>query len=134
MIVCDKRSLRGRRFKREGKGSFGKGKGVLGKGVRVSLANSLFLPFQTPATQATTNVTWQRKVKLRVWHKCFKPNSPFTARHIVGHPIPSANVETRPKLTLGTCQKLAGGRGGGGNFIFGFGNEVTHPCNGSEIC
>ena len=24
--------------------------------------------------------------------------------------------------------------GGGGNFKFGFGNEVTHPCNGSEIC
>ena len=23
---------------------------------------------------------------------------------------------------------------GGGNFKFGFGNEVTHPCNGSEIC
>ena len=32
----------------------------------------------------------------------------------------------------GTCQKLAGG--GGGNFKFGFGNEVTHPCNGIEIC
>ena len=24
--------------------------------------------------------------------------------------------------------------GGGGNFEFGFGNEVTDPCNGSEIC
>ena len=37
---------------------------------------------------------------------------------------------------LGTCQKLAGGGGGerGGNFKFGFGNEITHPCNGSEIC
>ena len=34
---------------------------------------------------------------------------------------------------LGTCQKLAGGEGGG-NFKFGFGNKVTHPCNGSEIC
>jgi len=22
----------------------------------------------------------------------------------------------------------------GGNLKFGFGNEVTHPCNGSEIC
>ena len=22
---------------------------------------------------------------------------------------------------------------GGGNFKFGFGNEVTHPCDGSEI-
>ena len=22
----------------------------------------------------------------------------------------------------------------GGNFKFGFGNEVTHACNGSEIC
>ena len=53
----------------------------------------------------------------------------------MGHPIPSTNVETKPKLTLGACQKLAGGRGGGGvNFIFGFGNEMTHPCNGSEIC
>ena len=27
-----------------------------------------------------------------------------------------------------------GGGGGGGNFEFGFGNEVTDPCNGSEIC
>ena len=35
-------------------------------------------------------------------------------------------------MVLGTCQKLAGR--GGGNFKFGFGNEVTHPCNGSEIC
>ena len=26
------------------------------------------------------------------------------------------------------------GRGWGGNFKFGFGNEVTHRCNGSEIC
>ena len=34
--------------------------------------------------------------------------------------------------TLGTCQKLAGGSGGG-NFKFGLGNEMTHPCNGSEI-
>ena len=25
-------------------------------------------------------------------------------------------------------------RRGGGNFKFGFGNEVAHPCNGSEIC
>ena len=36
-------------------------------------------------------------------------------------------------LSLGTCQKLETGRGGG-NFKFGFGNEVTHPCNGSKIC
>ena len=27
-----------------------------------------------------------------------------------------------------------GGGGGGGDFKFGFGNEVTYPCNGSEIC
>ena len=27
-----------------------------------------------------------------------------------------------------------GGGGGGGKFEFGFGNELTHPCNGSEIC
>ena len=38
-------------------------------------------------------------------------------------------------LHLGTCQKLAGGKEGrgGGNFKFGFGNEVTHPCNGVEF-
>ena len=24
--------------------------------------------------------------------------------------------------------------GGGGNFKIGFGNEVTNPCNASEIC
>ena len=36
-------------------------------------------------------------------------------------------------MPLGICQKLAG-RDGGGNFKFGFGNEMTHPCNGSEIC
>ena len=35
--------------------------------------------------------------------------------------------------TLGTCQKLAGGEGGG-TFKFGLGNEVTHPRNGSESC
>ena len=40
---------------------------------------------------------------------------------------------TTGNITSGTCQKLAGGEGGG-NFKFGFGNEVTHPCNGSEIC
>ena len=40
---------------------------------------------------------------------------------------------TKKTSQLGTCQKLAGGRGGG-NFNFGFGNEVTHPCNDSEIC
>ena len=34
------------------------------------------------------------------------------------------------KIGQETFQKLAGGRGGG-NFKFGFGNEVTHPCNGS---
>ena len=27
-----------------------------------------------------------------------------------------------------------GGGGGGGNFKSGFENEVTHLCNGSEIC
>ena len=37
---------------------------------------------------------------------------------------------TTGNITLGTCQK----GGGGGNFKFGFRNEVTHPCNGSEIC
>ena len=35
-------------------------------------------------------------------------------------------------IVLGSCQKLAGGRGGG-NFKFGFGNEVIHPCKGSKF-
>ena len=43
------------------------------------------------------------------------------------------NKQRHYKCKLGTCQKLAGGRGSW-NFKFGFGNEVTHPCNGSEIC
>ena len=35
----------------------------------------------------------------------------------------------------GLVRNYQGGGGrGGGNFEFGFGNEVTHPCNGSEIC
>ena len=46
------------------------------------------------------------------------------------------------KTSLSVCCKLRTLRdlsaisrgGGGGNFKFGFGNEVTHPCNGSEIC
>ena len=41
------------------------------------------------------------------------------------------------RITSGTCQKLAGGEGGGrggGNLKFGFGNGVIHPWNGSEIC
>ena len=42
----------------------------------------------------------------------------------MGHPIPSTNVETRPKLTLETCQKLAGGRGGGGVGILYLGSEM----------
>ena len=29
--------------------------------------------------------------------------------------------------------EISRGEGGGGNFKIGFGNEVTHPCNGSEI-
>ena len=37
-----------------------------------------------------------------------------------------------PTNILGTCQKLAGGMGGG-NFKFGFGNEVTHSCKGVKI-
>ena len=34
----------------------------------------------------------------------------------------------------GLVRNYQGGGRGGGNFEFGFGNEVTHPCNGSEIC
>ena len=36
-------------------------------------------------------------------------------------------------LDKGLVRNKQGGRGGG-NFKFGFGNEVTHPCTGSEIC
>ena len=46
-------------------------------------------------------------------------------------------VANKQNPLVGTCQKLAGGeggKGGGGNFKFGVGNEVTHPCYGSEIC
>ena len=42
-------------------------------------------------------------------------------------------VANKQNPLLGTCPKLVGGEGGG-NFKFGFGNEVTHPCYGSEIC
>ena len=42
-------------------------------------------------------------------------------------------VQPSNQPVLGTCQKLAGGEGGW-NFKFGFGNEVAHLCNGSEIC
>ena len=34
---------------------------------------------------------------------------------------------------LRDLSEISGG-GRGGNFKLGFGNEVTHPCNGSEIC
>ena len=37
------------------------------------------------------------------------------------------------KFVVRDLSEISGG-GGGGNFKFGFGNEVTHPCNGSEIC
>ena len=30
--------------------------------------------------------------------------------------------------------EIGRGGGGGGDLKFGFGNEVTYPCNGSEIC
>ena len=30
--------------------------------------------------------------------------------------------------------EISRGGMGVGNFKFGFGNEVTHPCDGSEIC
>ena len=43
------------------------------------------------------------------------------------------NITLNLLLSVRDLSKLAGGRDGG-NFKFGFGNEVTHPCNGSEIC
>ena len=36
-------------------------------------------------------------------------------------------------LSLRDLSEISRGEGGG-NFKFGFGNEMTHPCNGSEIC
>ena len=35
---------------------------------------------------------------------------------------------------LSEISRGGGGESGGGNFKFGFGNAVTDPCNGSEIC
>ena len=35
---------------------------------------------------------------------------------------------------LKELSEISRGGGGGGNFKSGFGNEVTHLCNGSEIC
>ena len=38
------------------------------------------------------------------------------------------------KYIVRDLSEITRGGGGGGNFEFGFGNEVTDPCNGSEIC
>ena len=35
---------------------------------------------------------------------------------------------------LGDLSEISSRGRGGGNFKFGFGNEVTDPCSGSEIC
>ena len=40
----------------------------------------------------------------------------------------------RTQALLRDLSEISSGEGGGGNLKFGFGNEVTHPCNGSEIC
>ena len=37
-------------------------------------------------------------------------------------------------MPLRDLSEISRGEGGGGNFKFGFGKEVTHPCNESEIC
>ena len=44
----------------------------------------------------------------------------------------NSRLQNTVEPLLGTCHELAGGEGGG-NFKFGFGNEVTHHCNESEI-
>ena len=36
-------------------------------------------------------------------------------------------------FTLRDLSEISRGEGEGRNFKFGFGNEMTHPCNGSEI-
>ena len=42
--------------------------------------------------------------------------------------------DNRAHQPLGDFSEISRGGRGDGNFKFGFGNEVTHPCNGSEIC
>ena len=42
-------------------------------------------------------------------------------------------IEREKLCVLRDLSEISRGEGGG-NFIFGFGNEVTHPCNGREIC
>ena len=37
-------------------------------------------------------------------------------------------------LIIRDLSQISRGEGGCGNFKFGFGNEVTNPCNKSEIC
>ena len=37
-------------------------------------------------------------------------------------------------IILRDLSEITRGGGGDGNFEFGFRNEVTHPCNGSETC
>ena len=46
-----------------------------------------------------------------------------------------AGRESKPQQPeMRDLSEISRGGGGGGNFKFGFGNEVTHPCNESEIC
>ena len=54
--------------------------------------------------------------------------------------LPLLHIETaksaEPWNKIRDLSEISRGGGGEGvvNFKFGFGNEVTHPCNGSEIC
>ena len=46
----------------------------------------------------------------------------------------SSTVIRNNRHILRDLSEISRGGGGAGNFKFGFGNEVTHPCDGSEIC
>ena len=54
-------------------------------------------------------------------------------QNVLQSPRMSGDTVVTTFLSLKDLSEINRGGGGGGNFKFGFGNEVTHPCNGSEI-
>ena len=72
--------------------------------------------YQLPTSDILT--AWQPIISLSityVWH-------------------PYSLTTSRPHYLRDLLEISRGEGGGGGNFKVGFGNEVTHPCNESEIC
>ena len=65
---------------------------------------------------------------------CGKPT--LHQKHSVYFGTQQIGLGTRPRILtkLRDLSEISRGGGGGGNFKFGLGNEVTHRCNGSEIC